>query len=112
MSEVKTETPGVETPAPPKNGKQKKSPGERLAFKKRGGVRLTKAQVKEIKAGRKKLRKEMRAKGLKKKSDFESTAASMGLYFDKSRLALFLWWLFGGKGRWWLLGAAALLLAA
>lgn len=112
MSEVKTETPGVETAEPPKKGKQKKSPSERLTYKKRGGVRLTKAQVKEIKAGRKKLRKEMRAKGLKKKSDFESTAAAMGLYFDKSRFVLFLWWLFGGKGRAWLLGAAALLLAA
>lgn len=112
MSETKTVVAEPENQDPKKKGKEKKPPSERLTFRTRGGVRLTKAQVKEIKAGRKKLRKDLRAKGLKKKSDFESTAASMGLYFDKNRFLLFLWWLFGGKGRWWLLGAAALLLGS
>ncbi|MBP5230146.1 MAG: hypothetical protein ILO68_00295, partial [Clostridia bacterium] len=53
--------------------------------KKRAGVVLTKEQVKEIKEGRKKLRKDLRAQGIRGKRDFEATAASLGLYFDKRR---------------------------
>lgn len=80
-------------------------------FKKtRGGIQLTKSEIKEIKEGRKKLRKEMKAQGLKKKSDFEVTASSLGLYFDKKRRFGFLWWLFHGRAFWALLGAIAILL--
>lgn len=80
----------------------------RLFKKKRAGVVLSHEEVKAIKQGRKKLRKEMRARGLKKKRDFEATAASLGLYFDKG--SKFLAWL----GLHWLgtlLGALAALLA-
>lgn len=59
--------------------------------KKRAGVVLSREEVKAIKQGRKKLRKEMRSRGLKSKRDFEATAASLGLYFDKgSRLLAWL----------------------
>lgn len=85
-------------------------PQRRLLFKKRrAGVVLTREEVKAIKTGRKKLRKEMRAKGLRKKSDFELTASSLGLYFDKHRLPFLLW-----LGRHWLgslLAALAALIA-
>ena len=68
-------------------------PQRRLFFKKtRAGVVLSREEVKAIKVGRKKLRKEMRARGLKSKQDFEATAASLGLYFDKPRgLLAWLW---------------------
>jgi len=85
-----------------------KEPGFKLFRRTRGGVALTREEVQYIKAERKKLRAELRAAGLKSKYDFETTAASLGLYFDKRRG--FLFWLFGGHGRWLLLGAAALLL--
>ena len=82
-----------------------------LFKKKRAGVVLTKDEVKAIKAGRKKVRAEMRKMGVKSKKEFEITASSMGLYFDKNRgLALFWWW-FWGKGTWILLGLAAVMLA-
>jgi len=96
--------------AAPASGEDRKM---RRPFQKtRGGVPLTKEEVKEIKEGRKKLRRDMRAMGIKSKDEFEATAASMGLYFDKHRGLLLLWWLFGGRGLWLLLGAAGLLLLA
>lgn len=58
----------------------------RLFKKKRGGVVLSKDEVLEIKAGRKKLRKDMKAQGQKSKKEFELTASSLGLYFDKRGL--------------------------
>ena len=76
--------------------------------KTRGGIALTKAEVQYIKAERKKLRKELRSVGLKSKYDFETTAASLGLYFDKK--SGFLFWLFKAQGRWFLLAAALLFL--
>ena len=78
--------------------------------RKRATEELTREQVRAIKKGRKLLRKEMRAKGLKDKSDFELTATNMGLYFDKPRWWMWLLWFFHGKGLWALLGALALLL--
>ena len=79
--------------------------------KKRGGVELTKEQVKEIKEGRKRLRKEMKKKKIRSRKEFELTASSMGLYFDKHRgTGLFLW-LLHGRALWALLGAAIALLA-
>lgn len=84
---------------------------QRTPFKrKRSGEVLTREQIEAIKKGRKLLRKEMKARGLKEKSDFELTASNMGLYFDKSRWWLWLLWFFHGKGLWALLGALALLL--
>lgn len=76
--------------------------------KRRAGAELSREEVKAIKTGRKKLRKEMRQRGLKSRRDFEATAASLGLYFDKgNRLLAWLW-------RHWLaslLGLLAALLA-
>lgn len=79
--------------------------------KKRGGVLLTREQVAAIKLGRKVLRKELKARGIKSKEEFNLTAASMGLYFDKNRLLLLLPWLFHGRGLWLLLGSLLALLA-
>lgn len=74
----------------------------RLIKKKRAGEVLTRDEVRQIKKGRKKLRKEMREMGLKKRKDFEMTASSIGLYFDKNkRWALF--WEFFKMNLWWLL---------
>ena len=82
----------------------------RLFKKKRAGVVLTEDQVQEIKAGRKKLRRDLRAKGIKSKQEFELMAGSLGLYFDKR--SGFLLWFFHGRGLWALLGALLLLLGA
>ena len=77
---------------------------KRLFKYKRAGVVLSEDEVQSIKAGRKKLRADMKAQGIKSKKEFELTASSLGLYFDKSRwLALLLWFL-GSKGGWILLG--------
>ena len=70
-------------------GAEKKQRG--MFKKKRAGIVLTKDEVKQIKAGRKKLRRDMRKAGIKSKKEFELTASSMGLYFDKRKpLALFV----------------------
>ena len=90
--------------------KEKKNGGQKRLFKKkRGGITLTKNEVKEIKQGRKKLRKQLKAAGIKSKKEFELTASSMGLYFDKRDWGLF-WLFWKGKALWALLGASALLL--
>lgn len=91
-----------------KDGREQRGPFK----KKRANQVLTRGEVKAIKVGRKKLRREMRARGLRKKKDFELTASSMGLYFDKNRFWALLLWLFHGRGLWALLGALAALLAA
>ncbi len=95
---------------PPAMQPEKKQ--KRLFKKKRAGVVLTENEVQEIKAGRKKLRREMRAAGLKSKKDFELTASSLGLYFDKRKFLAFLPWLMRGRWLWALLGALAALLTA
>ena len=89
---------------------KKQKPGAYFA-KRRSGEVLTKEQREAIKKGRKLLRKEMKEKGIKDKKDFELTASSLGLYFDKPRAILFLQWLFAGRGLWWLLGALLALIA-
>ena len=77
-------------------GKEPKITGEekpqrRILFKKkRAGTVLSRDEVKAIKAGRKKLRKEMKARGIKSKQEFELTAASLGLYFDNNH-SFWLW---------------------
>ncbi len=67
--------------APKITGAEKKQRG--FFKKKRAGVILSKDEVKAIKKGRKKLRKEMKARGIKSKREFELTASTLGLYFDK-----------------------------
>lgn len=61
--------------------------------RKRSGEVLTREQVFAIKRGRKLLRKEMKAQGMKRRIDFEITATNMGLYFDRNKLLwpFFLW---------------------
>ena len=76
-----------------------------LIKKKRASVELTRTEVLEIKAGRKKLRADMKAQGVYKKREFELTASSLGLYFDKGRF-LGLWlWLWHKGVLWGVLGA-------
>ena len=89
-------------------GRKQRSP---VARRKRANRELTREQVHAIKKGRKLLRKELKAKGLKSKEDFELTANSMGLYFDKSRFLVWLLWLLHGRGLWALLGALLVMLA-
>lgn len=92
---------------PPVDNRQKRP------FKyKRAGVELTQDEVREIKAGRKKLRAELRAQGIKSKKEFELTASSMGLYFDKHRGGALLLWFLGHRAGWLLLAAALLLMLA
>jgi hypothetical protein len=95
--------PAGKVPDAPTETKQR-----RLFFKRRrAGVVLSREEVKAIKAGRKKLRKEMKDRGIRSRRDFELTAGSLGLYFDKHRG--FLLWL---RGHWLgaLLGALLALL--
>lgn len=98
-------------PPPKKSQKEPKITGaerkqKRLFKKTRAGVVLSEDEVQAIKAGRKKLRREMRARGIRSKKEFELTASSLGLYFDKRRPALLLW-----LGRHWLGALLGALLA-
>ena len=95
------------------NDYRKNDPQKRVFFRyRRAGVLLTKSEVDEIKAGRKKLRKDMKMAGVYSRKEFELTASSLGLYFDKNRfLALFLW-LLHGRALWALLGASMLMMAS
>ncbi len=89
-----------------------KEPRWKLFRKTRGGVALTKEEVKEIKEGRKKLRKEMKERGIYTKYEFEATASALGLYFDKRRWFLIPLLFGGGRWIWTLLGAALLAILA
>lgn len=82
----------------------------RIFKKKRAGVVLSEDEVREIKAGRKKLRKEMKARGVYTRQEFEMIAGSLGLYFD--RRGGLLGWLLHGRELWALLAALLMLLAA
>lgn len=97
--------PKKNTETPPKDAGK---PQRRIFKKKRAGVVLTRDEVREIKAGRKKLRRDMRKHGIKSRREFELTAATLGLYFDKNR-AFLLWLLSHWPAA--LLGALAILLA-
>lgn len=81
---------------------------KRLFKKKRAGQVLSENEVQDIRAGRKKLRREMRAMGIRSRKEFELTASSLGLYFDKTGLLALLWW-FRGKGLVSTLASLALL---
>ena len=98
------------TDLPPEELSDRKQWG--LFKKRRAGVVLTQGEVDAIRAGRKKLRQEMRARGIYSKKEFELTASSLGLYFDKDRFFGLFFWFFHGRGLWALLGAAALLMVA
>lgn len=102
--ELKKQAAKSSEPKPPKiTGAEKEQ--RRLFFKrKRAGIVLTRDEVKAIKAGRKKLRREMKQRGIKSRKEFEITAAGLGLYFDKRR-GLLAWLL----RHWFLAGLLTLL---
>ena len=95
------------------NDYRKNDQQNRAFFKRRrAGVVLTKSEVIEIKEGRKKLRKDMKLSGVYSHKEFELTASSLGLYFDKNRFWALLLWLLHGRALWALLGAAVLFMTA
>lgn len=95
------------------NDYRNNDPQKRKIFKyRRAGIVLTQSEVEEIKAGRKKLRAEMKLAGVYTHQEFELTASSLGLYFDKNRFFALLLWLFHGRALWAVLGAALLFMAA
>jgi len=101
----------IKKPKEPKvTGAEKKQKG--LFKKYRGGVLLTQDEVDEIKVGRKKLRADMKAMGVRSKKDFELTASGLGLYFDKQKKGALWLWLMTGRLGWLLLGGALVLLFA
>ena len=66
--------------------------------RKRSKEILTREQVTAIKRGRRVLRREMKERGIKRWTDFDQTATSLGLYFDRNRfLAPILFWFMGGN---------------
>ena len=84
---------------------------QRGPFKKRrAGIVLSLDEVIAIKEGRKLLKAEMKARGIYNRKDFELTASSLGLYFDKNRFILIPWF-FRGRGLAALLAAAIAALA-
>lgn len=90
--------PKKTAPSPKKNPQQSAvenpSTGQKtqLFKRKRAGKVLTREEVKQIKDGRRKLRKELRSHGIKDKSDFDLMASGQGLYFDKpSNILDWLW---------------------
>lgn len=76
--------------------------------KRRASIELTKTEVQEIKQGRKDLRREMKKQKIYSKQEFELTASSMGLYFDKGKGLLFWLWLWNKGVLGALLGAMLL----
>lgn len=95
------------------NEYRQNDPQKRKIFKyRRAGVVLTQSEVDEIKAGRAKLRADMKASGAYTRKDFELTASSLGLYFDKNRFGALLLWLLHGRALWAVLAAGALLMTA
>lgn len=107
--EVPARTKTTERPPegkPPAGGGRKQ---KRPVKYRRANVVLAEDQVREIKAGRRKLRREMKRQHIYSKKEFELTASSLGLYFDKNKNP-FLFWLW----RHWLgalLGSLAAFLA-
>ena len=102
----------AEDKAEDRRGKKPKAKGKALFRRTRAGVLLTHQEVKELQEGRKKLRKEMKARKIYTKREFELMASSLGLYFDKRNPLAFLKWFLHGKGLWALLGALFLLFFA
>lgn len=117
QSEINTDVGGGQPPPkkPPKAPKTKqtaKKDSYGFFKKKKSGVPLTKEEVRQIKDARKKLRKDLRAVGEKSRKEFDITASSLGLYFDKNKYASLLKWFFATKAAWVLLASAILLLIA
>ncbi len=79
---------------------------------KKAGVRLTRAEVAKIKAGRKQLRADVKAAGIKNREDIKILEVAKGAYFDKSGASNLFAWLFKGRVLISLLLAFVLLLVA
>ena len=97
-----------------KEKKNKKTGREKQLgpFKKtRGNKELTRSEIKQIKKERKELRRRLKKAGIRSRKDFETTASSMGLYFDSKNIFVKWWTLLGAKALWGLIGAALVLLA-
>ena len=90
-----------------KDGRAQKGPLKKT----RANQELTRGEVTAIKIGRKKLRRELKAKGIHSKKEFELTASALGLYFDKKKWLPLLLWFLHGRGLAALLAALAALLA-
>ena len=82
---------------------------KRILKKTRGGVTLDEKEIQEIISGRKKLKADMKAMGIKNRKEFEITASSLGLYFDKKTKPI-LFGLFMSRYGGWIAGVFALLL--
>lgn len=84
----------------------------RVLKKHRASIDLTHGEIREIRKGRRELKRQMKKSKVYTRHEFEATASSLGLYFDKGRfLALWLWlWHHGVL--WGLLGAALLAMLA
>lgn len=94
-----------------KKSNNRKNQKQRRFFKKtKANVVLSPGEIKEIKQGRKELRRRLRKAGIKSRKDFEVTATSMGLYFDSKNIFVKWWTLLGAKAIWGLLASAVVLL--
>lgn len=97
-----------------KEKKNKKADREKQLgpFKKtRANQELTRSEIKQIKKERKELRKRLKKAGIRSRKDFETTASSMGLYFDSKNIFVKWWTLLGAKALWGLIAASLILLA-
>lgn len=117
MAESKQISPENKPPSDSKDKKNKKTknPNKKsygIFRKKRGGALLTREEVREIKDGRKKLKRELRKMGERSRKEFELTASSLGLYFDKSKPSTLFAWLFATRGFWLLLLSSVVLIMA
>lgn len=90
-----------------------KGAAKKSFFKKtRGGVSLSQKEIDEILLGRKRLRAEMIAAGIKSKKEFELAASSLGLYFDKAKKTALAGWFLAKYGGWVAIGSAGVLMAS
>lgn len=80
--------------------------------RKRGGVVLSREQVRAIKKARKELRKEMKKRGIKSREEFEVMASAMSYYYDRNHVLPFWLRRLRGLGFWALLGSLLALLGA
>ena len=93
---------------PPRRAASGTAKKQRAPRKKtRAGAVLSRDEVRAIRKGRRKLRRELRQRGVRSRDEFEMTAGSLGLYFD-GRHSFWLWLWSHWLGA--LLGALAALL--
>ena len=101
MRDKKDAKTGGEAPNPKKQ--------KRLFKYRRAGIVLSEDEVRSIKEGRKRLRKDLRDSDIRSRREFDQMASGMGLYFDKRRGGALLFWL-RSRLLWALIGAMLALL--